>query len=59
MYLIIIDNNLSFSSLMIAPPLSKLVYSLACFYLAIVGAVGFTANGFVVFLYCKSKKVSD
>ena len=40
-----------------APPLSHLVYSLACIYLSMVGLVGFTANGFVVFLYYKSKKV--
>ena len=43
---------------MSAPPLSHLVYSMACIYLAMVGLVGFTANAFVAFLYCKSKKVS-
>ena len=43
---------------MSVPPLSHLVYSMACIYLAMVGLVGFTANAFVAFLYCKSKKVS-
>ena len=43
--------------MMSVPPLSHLVYSMACIYLAMVGLVGFTANAFVAFLYCKSKKV--
>ena len=39
--------------------LPSLVYSLACLYLAIVGVVGFTTNGIVMFIYWKVKRVSS
>ena len=51
------DSSSPPSSIEAPPTLPPMVYSMACFYLAMVGLVGLIANGFVAFLYCKSKKV--